>query len=355
MAPVLAKDFVICGIDQDEMKNGMAVSNALTKGVRGGIPWFVIFAPSKPVIERGAEVDVYKRREAAVLATADGPNGNVGCPIAKEERAHFLACLLAARKNISDEELMDIAEKQRLFAANRNAEYGAAIDGMPAAAPTFAAIEASYNKKMEDFAVKWEAANNGEGEYPEFPNFKDDFNQFRSLAKNYLAKPQDRARSLQWCMQNFSQSGIRWKNPGKVLTGLSNSLIDNYLGVISVQELATTIARLSWERSFDAGEALKRLESKLPNQADRIEVAYHRAMMNKGMDDEQWMKDVDAFLETYPNTPRSQELKEMVAVIANLQVGKMAPALAGNSVDGAPIALSDYKGKVVFLVFWGFW
>ncbi len=39
----------------------------------------------------------------------------------------------------------------------------------------------------------------------------------------------------------------------------------------------------------------------------------------------------------------------------NLAVGKPAPEIQGVDVDGDPLKLSDYRGKVVVLVFWGSW
>lgn len=39
----------------------------------------------------------------------------------------------------------------------------------------------------------------------------------------------------------------------------------------------------------------------------------------------------------------------------NLGVGKVAPEIEGQDVDGKPMRLSDYRGKVVMLVFWGTW
>jgi cytochrome oxidase Cu insertion factor (SCO1/SenC/PrrC family) len=37
------------------------------------------------------------------------------------------------------------------------------------------------------------------------------------------------------------------------------------------------------------------------------------------------------------------------------KVGEPAPEIKGEDVDGKEFALSDYKGKVVVLDFWGFW
>jgi thiol-disulfide isomerase/thioredoxin len=41
--------------------------------------------------------------------------------------------------------------------------------------------------------------------------------------------------------------------------------------------------------------------------------------------------------------------------IRNLGVGKLAPAIDGVDFDGKPLKLSDYRGKIVLLVFWGTW
>jgi peroxiredoxin len=38
-----------------------------------------------------------------------------------------------------------------------------------------------------------------------------------------------------------------------------------------------------------------------------------------------------------------------------LGIGKPAPEIAGEDIDGNPIQLGDYKGKVVVLFFWGDW
>ena len=47
------------------------------------------------------------------------------------------------------------------------------------------------------------------------------------------------------------------------------------------------------------------------------------------------------------------------AVTASAQrgpgIGKAAPEITGADVDGKPLKLSDYKGKVVLLDFWGDW
>lgn len=40
---------------------------------------------------------------------------------------------------------------------------------------------------------------------------------------------------------------------------------------------------------------------------------------------------------------------------ADLEIGKVAPDIQGKDVDGKDLKLSDYRGKVVVLDFWGDW
>jgi hypothetical protein len=41
--------------------------------------------------------------------------------------------------------------------------------------------------------------------------------------------------------------------------------------------------------------------------------------------------------------------------IRNLAIGKVAPEIEGEDIDGKAFKLSDYRGKVVVLDFWGHW
>jgi cytochrome oxidase Cu insertion factor (SCO1/SenC/PrrC family) len=45
------------------------------------------------------------------------------------------------------------------------------------------------------------------------------------------------------------------------------------------------------------------------------------------------------------------ELFEM----SNLVIGKVTPEIEGEDIDGKRFKLSDYRGKVVLLDFWGNW
>jgi hypothetical protein len=54
-----------------------------------------------------------------------------------------------------------------------------------------------------------------------------------------------------------------------------------------------------------------------------------------------------------------EQLGELAArqlyALRNIKVGKVPPEIAGNDMDGTAFKLSDYRGKVILLDFWGFW
>ena len=47
--------------------------------------------------------------------------------------------------------------------------------------------------------------------------------------------------------------------------------------------------------------------------------------------------------------------KDMKFGARALQIGDVAPEIFGVDIDGVPFKLSDYRGKVVVLDFWGDW
>jgi hypothetical protein len=57
----------------------------------------------------------------------------------------------------------------------------------------------------------------------------------------------------------------------------------------------------------------------------------------------------------YPTTDYGKRAGGYIFAAERLQVGMTAPDIEGEDVEGARFRLSDYRGKVVVLDFWGFW
>jgi hypothetical protein len=138
-----------------------------------------------------------------------------------------------------------------------------------------------------------------------------------------------------------------------------------------------------FQRSGEAppGDALlKAVAEKNPDKTVRGQVAVARAWEAKGKFDaaeRKKQKDADelattadkAFeivvkeygecklLDTYQKTqPTLAEVSKIeLFELRNLRVGKAAPDIDGEDLDGTKFKLSDYKGKVIVLDFWGDW
>jgi thiol-disulfide isomerase/thioredoxin len=93
-APVLAKYYQVITIDTEKNQGAdqLAKSLGAPKGIAGGIPWF-------------AAVDA----QGKVLATSEGPKGNIGYPDTDLEVAHFMSVMKATAQGITSSELDTIA------------------------------------------------------------------------------------------------------------------------------------------------------------------------------------------------------------------------------------------------------
>jgi thiol-disulfide isomerase/thioredoxin len=98
VAPLLAKQFIDLKIDTDRMLGGGDMLKALRKTAglteEGGIPWFV-----------------FLDAEGKVLATSEGPKGNVGFPYQDDEIAHFVSMLETTCKKLGADDIAKIREE----------------------------------------------------------------------------------------------------------------------------------------------------------------------------------------------------------------------------------------------------
>lgn len=76
--------------------------------------------------------------------------------------------------------------------------------------------------------------------------------------------------------------------------------------------------------------------------------------LNGNMTPEQ-KKALDRLVAEYPTTIKGQEAKHALAVYERYAVGRTPPDFEGTDVDGKRIKLSDFRGKIVLIDFWGFW
>jgi hypothetical protein len=133
-------------------------------------------------------------------------------------------------------------------------------------------------------------------------------------------------------------------------------------------QAAYSLALLLGARAIE-GEYLKRIDAK---QLESLEKAYGKdavADVRKGDKDSQQKraeqllekitKDKDYAAATVERGDKTLSLGELAKrqlfEWRELQPGKTVPEITGEDIDGKAFKLSDYKGQVVLLDFWGHW
>jgi hypothetical protein len=82
---------VLARIDVDRNPGGEAMMNQYTKGQKAGLPWFAFLDP-----------------DSKIIATSQGPNGNIGCPHSSDEIDAFGVLLRQASPALSVDEVSHI-------------------------------------------------------------------------------------------------------------------------------------------------------------------------------------------------------------------------------------------------------
>jgi hypothetical protein len=72
-------------------------------------------------------------------------------------------------------------------------------------------------------------------------------------------------------------------------------------------------------------------------------------------DPQQAEKHFQDVIDKYGTDDQKELAKGELFKMHNLAIGKVAPEIEGEDVDGKKFKLSDYRGKVVVLDFWGDW
>jgi hypothetical protein len=258
----------------------------------------------------------------------------------------------------------------------------------------YEALEGEYHKAQQEFFAAYRSAKTDEERtkiYEEkYPDRVKYVGRFLKLAEE---NPKDPAAidALDWIVQH-GQTGTGG-NPeapyNRALDLLERDYLDHpRLGTI-VQSLrgdgssrAEKLLRavLEKSRSRDVrgqaclalgqskarqAEVLRVIETR-PDVLPRIEEAYGKEdlarLRKQGPDG--ILKEAEAFFERATaefgdvkegSRTVGEQAKSELFEIRTLAVGKPAPAIEGKDLDGKPMTLADFKGKVVLLDFWGDW
>jgi hypothetical protein len=221
--------------------------------------------------------------------------------------------------------------------------------------------------------------------YDDLRTFRDDDRKVSDLNREYSKSHGEQAKAL---MNLIKAHG---KEPGAfegilVLVGELNSYLDDEMVQLVLKhhladpKMGQLCFALRYRSEPWAGQLLEEASTKHPQKAVRGQALYalgdyhrYRAQpwgekLSEAEEAKMWAKAAKYFTEVTKGyadimTPDGKAklgdkaASELTRIknVPNLKIGKMAPEIVGEDIDGKEVKLSDYRGKVVLLDFWGHW
>ena len=296
----------------------------------------------------------------------------------------ILACLLITACNATSNENAgvrpnDASEKEA--AINADSKSPAADPRSPDA--RFAANKAKYDLAMQEFMTAYQAADEADRtalieNYPKPENYAE---EFMKLATDYpdlsvsfdslmwivtqvgSGKSADQAYEMLFARHLNDEElkeicmGLSYSNPSPQVESRLNLLIEksphDTVKSSATFALASYLSRLEITRQYmannpEAGNVSEETTQYLNER--EVEPMAIEALYQSLIADYSKLKPHEGSKRTYQSMAE-RALYEM----HNLAVGMVAPEIQGDDLDGVNFKLSDYRGKVVVLDFWGDW
>jgi hypothetical protein len=174
----------------------------------------------------------------------------------------------------------------------------------------------------------------------------------RALKAADAHKGDDRARFLQWAVE-YGPPEAANKAVDALVEGHLNSPV--MLDYVSSQPFAYGLGRL--DPSKHAARLAKiRAASSVETKAW---ATWAESLRLAGSKDDAEKAKADAVLAEAATLAKGTDLADRIAGPQfekdRLKIGDVAPEIEANDVNGKPMKLSDHRGKVVVLDFWGDW
>ena len=271
------------------------------------------------------------------------------------------------------------------FAPSARAEDAPPAKAAASPSDQYEALKAEFDKARKEFSDAYRAAS--EEERPKLlekqPKAEDWIPKFQAIAD---ANPKDpaAAKALVWIVRSgkveaqgpaldkLIANHIADPSLGDVAPSLASSPADNaekFLKAVieknpdhGVQGQASYALAKMYARQSDLAARMKD-DPKL--RAD-VEKFYGKSFTDRmaGYDSGKASKEAEALLDSVSTkfgdvkagrSTLGEQAKNDLFELRTLGIGKTAPEITGADVDGKAMKLSDYRGKVVVLDFFGFW
>lgn len=173
----------------------------------------------------------------------------------------------------------------------------------------------------------------------------------------------DKAKGSPVCVQAkvFAMQIAQQGDMPDVSKRLMADCVQNHIDSPQMEMVANMLGRGRSDGETEAArKSLKEIETKSPHHAVQAAAISSQIRMNyddySGSGDAAEAKRIAQRLaKDYADTQYGKRAGGLIFQIDHLQIGMPAPDIVGEDVDGVKFKLSDYKGKVVVIDFWGWW
>jgi len=222
------------------------------------------------------------------------------------------------------------------------------------------AIQKEYQDAQKAFSEAYTKANTNEEKQKiiqeKYPNPEKYARRMLALAAEDPKGPVG-FEALSWIGMNYPVGPVGDKTADLLMTHhLQSKKLGSVLQQMAIygSPAAETLLRAVMEKSDDR---------KVRAEATFTLATLLRRKFNQGGDEKatrEAEKLFETIIEKYADVPSGkgkmgQVAKLQLDTLRNLGIDKPAPEITGEDIDGKPLKLSDYKGKVVVLDFWGHW
>jgi len=170
----------------------------------------------------------------------------------------------------------------------------------------------------------------------------------QELAKEY-AGTEDAVMFLGFILKNASneRNAVKWT---------VRTLASDHADGVLIGEVVDYLPKVSRMAGRSAGSLLNDVADNHSNATVRTKALLARARQSASADrTAAAVADLNLVLTLTKDEDLLDEAREALVEAQKLAIGSPAPEIAGVDIDGVQFKLSDYRGKVVLLDFWGFW
>ena len=256
--------------------------------------------------------------------------------------------------------LATLLPAQEKGAGKKEAEIQEANPTATKAAADFAQLDAEYKRAHEAWRGPWVTARQAKDEakvaelekQKPAPKF---IARFREGARKY-AGTDGAVPYLNWILSE-GRYGV-----GNAKAALA-TLLKDHVKSPKLDRVPLTILVMVIRESYDMEKALGQLALLLeqsPSELIKMRAHFYRGeiLRRKGStaEDKRSAKlEYLAAIKLGGDERLVQSAKGAIHELGTLQAGMVAPDIEGEDLDGVAFKLSDYRGKVILLDFWGHW